>query len=93
MFEIQYAKNLQWSSDEKISFACLVKYAEFEEEHPTGVSPHDPNAHIQTLWANGLVGEYGPIAEYEKSPQEFPQAISTGGDTPTQPTSSGMQTL
>ena len=64
MFTIQYVKNLQWADEEHTMFSCVVKYEEFNEEHPSGIAPTDPYAHIQEIWAKGIAGDYGPIAEY-----------------------------
>jgi len=68
MFTIQYVKNLQWENAEHTVFSCIVKYEEFNEEHPSGIAPTDPYAHIQEIWAKGNAGEYGSIAEYVPPP-------------------------
>jgi hypothetical protein len=64
MFTIEYAKDLKWDNAEHTSFTCVVKYAEFNEEHPSGISATDPYAHIQELWVKGNAGVYGEIEEY-----------------------------
>lgn len=64
MFTIQEVKNLYWNDAEHTVFTADVKYAEFDEVHPTGVNATDPNAHIKELWEKGNAGEYGPIAEW-----------------------------
>ena len=88
MFTIQSVKNLQWCDAEHTFFSCDVKYAEFNEEHPTGVNAIDPYAHIQELWVKGNAGEYGSIAEYVATidpeigsvpPEQQPQ--TTGSQT------------
>jgi hypothetical protein len=68
MFTIEYAKDLQWCDAAHTFFSCIVKYEEFNEEHPTGVNAIDSYAHIQELWAKGTAGEYGEIAEYIHPP-------------------------
>jgi len=65
MFTIQSIKKLQWNNPEHTSFSCLVKYAEFEEEHPSAINAIDNYAHIKEIWTKGIAGEYGIIAEYE----------------------------
>lgn len=87
MFTIQYVKDLQWCNAEHTVFQCTVKYAEFNEEHPSGISGTDPYAHINEIWTKGNAGEYGPIAEYV-APVEMP--IEAAED---QPESSGVETL
>lgn len=81
MFTIQSVTNLKWGNSEHTFFTCDVKYAEFNEVHPAGVAPHDQYAHIQELWAKGLAGEYGAIAEWvDDTP-----AIPVVDVTPVQP--------
>lgn len=70
MFTIKSVKNLKWEDESHTMFSCLVKYEEFNEEHPTGVNANDGYQHIQELWVKGNAGEYGVIAEYV--PPEIP---------------------
>jgi hypothetical protein len=72
MFTIEYVKNLEWVDTERTAFNCIVKYAEFNEEHPAGINAADPYAHIQEIWTKGIAGEYGPIAEYVPPPEPTP---------------------
>lgn len=65
MFNIEYVKDLQWSNPEHTSITCTVKYAEFNEEHPTGLSANDMYEHIQQMWKNAIDGVYGPIKEFD----------------------------
>jgi hypothetical protein len=64
MFTIVEVTNLHWNNAEHSLFTADVKYAEFDEIHPTGVNATDPNTHIKELWEKGNAGEYGAIAEY-----------------------------
>jgi hypothetical protein len=64
MFTIQYVKDLKWEDAEHIYFSCVVKYEEFNEEHPSSINGTDHYAHIQEIWVKGNAGEYGQIAEY-----------------------------
>jgi len=68
MFTIESVRDLRWDSADHTIFYCLVKYLEFEEEHPVGVVPSDPYSHIQELWSNGIAGVYGAIEEYVEPP-------------------------
>jgi hypothetical protein len=68
MFTIEYVKNLQWCNAEHTMFECIVKYKEFNEEHPSGINATDPNSHINEIWTKGNAGEYGVIAEYVPEP-------------------------
>jgi hypothetical protein len=85
MFTIQSVTNLKWVDVEKTAFTCNVKYAEFNEVHPTGVNATDPYAHIQELWEKGNAGEYGEIEVFV--PFIPPQA------TQPQPSVEGAQNL
>jgi len=64
MFTIEYVKDLKWVNAEHTMFECVVKYEEFNEEHPSAIDGIDPYPHIQEIWAKGNAGEYGVIAEY-----------------------------
>lgn len=68
MFTIQNVTNLAWSNPEHTAFSCDVKYEEFNETHPVGVNAIDSYPHMQTLWQNGIAGNYGVIAEYVTAP-------------------------
>ena len=81
MFTIQYVKDLKWGDVEHTNFSCVVKYAEFDEEHPSGINATDHYAHINEIWVKGIAGEYGVIAEY------------VGVENTPQPTTEGTQEL
>jgi hypothetical protein len=85
MFTIEYVKDLQWEDAEHTMFSCVVKYEEFNEEHPASVNAIDPYAHIQELWTKGNAGEYGEIAEY------IPPPIPEAKPIEQQPLTSGTQ--
>ena len=86
MLTIQSVQNLQWANESKTTFSCLVKYAEFNDFHPTGVNSLDSYSHIQELWAEGVAGKYGVIADYVAPiAEEMPVSA--------QPTTTGTQTL
>lgn len=88
MFTIEYVKDLQWANPEHTEFTCIVKYEEFNEEHPSGINARDKYAHTQEIWTKGNAGEYGLIAEYV--PPEIPPIPEP---TAKQPTTEGTQTL
>jgi hypothetical protein len=69
MFTVEYVKDLQWVDAEHTMFSCIVKYEEFNEEHPSGINATDSYAHIQEIWAKSNAGEYGVIAEYVPPPE------------------------
>jgi hypothetical protein len=87
MFTIESVTDLQWCDAEHTFFSCNVKYAEFNESHPTGVNATDSYAHIQELWAKGNAGVYGVIAEYV--PPEIPEIVAANN----QPSTTGSQDL
>lgn len=89
MFTVQYVKDLKWEDAEHTLFSCVVKYEEFNEEHPSGINGTDPYAHIQEIWTKAHAGEYGPIAEYAPPPPP----IVTPAPEEEQPTATGTQTL
>ena len=84
MFTIELVTDLQWCDAEHTFFSCNVKYAEFNEVHPTGVNATDSYAHIQKLWTRGNAGEYGVIAEYVAPPVSANAANNQPATTGTQ---------
>jgi hypothetical protein len=88
MFNIEYVKNLQWEDADHTFFSCVIKYTQFEEEHPSGVNGVDTTQHIKEIWEKANAGEYGPIVEYVAPPE--PPEIEA--DAP-QPTVIGAQEL
>lgn len=89
MFTIQYVKDLHWGNKENTFFSCLVKYEEFNEEHPTGVSPIDKYSHINELWKKAISGDYGTILEYVEPIAQIPEPAPQEE----QPLTNGTQTL
>jgi hypothetical protein len=87
MFTIEYAKNLKWCDAEYSIFECTVKYAEFNEEMPTGVNAIDPYPHIKELWEKGNAGLYGVIEPYTE-PEVQQEDIQKE-----QPVTQGVQTF
>ena len=90
MFTVEYVKDLQWIDAEHTLFSCVVKYAEFNEEHPSGINATDSYAHIQEIWAKGNAGEYGVIAEYVPPPEPEPVEI-IAAPVENQPATHGTQ--
>lgn len=87
MFTIQYVKDLQWGDAEHTFFSCVVKYEQFNEEHPSGINGTDNSLHIREIWIKANEGEYGVIAEYIAPPEPV---LSEPEE---QPTVQGAQTL
>ena len=81
MLTVEYVKDLKWANEERTAFECVVKYVEFDEEHPSGINGEDTYAHIREIWEKGIAGEYGTIV----TPEVF--AFEN------QPTVQGAQTL
>ena len=87
MLNIVYVKNLQWEDAEHTFFSCVVKYEQFEEEHPSGVNGIDTTQHIREIWNKANAGDYGPIAEYVAPPEPvvpevtFVEATVVGAQT------------
>lgn len=77
MFTIEYVKDLQWVDADHTMISCVVKYEEFNEEHPSGINGTDSYAHIQEIWKKANEGVYGVIAEYVPPPpkNEIPVTI------------------
>lgn len=89
MFTVEYVKDLKWADPEHTLIECVVKYAEFNEEHPSGIDGVDPYPHIREIWVKANAGEYGVIAEY--APPE--PVIYEAAPAEQQPNTQGTQTL
>lgn len=72
LFHIEYVKNCYWENAEQTLFSCIVKYEEFPEEMPAGITLSDPYEHIKLIWNNAMAGMYGPIAAYTPPPPPIP---------------------
>jgi hypothetical protein len=90
MFTVEYVKDLKWENPEHTFFSCVVKYAEFNEEHPSGINAIDSYAHIQEIWSKANAGTYGEIAEYVAPIEPAPPVAQPDEE---QPSSEGTQTL
>jgi hypothetical protein len=90
MFTIENVTNLIWVNPEHTTFNCYVKYAEFNEVHPTGVNATDPYNHIKELWEKGNAGVYGAIADYVPPPENVNRLDP---ETTPQPSTTGSQDL
>ena len=87
MLTVEYVKDLKWCNAEHSMIECIVKYEEFNEEHPSGINATDPYPHIHEIWTKAIAGEYGEIAEYVSPPEPTPAPEEE------QPVSEGTQTL
>jgi hypothetical protein len=81
MLTLQYAKNLIWNSDDKQQIFLIVKWAEFNEEHPFNATSFDSMEYGVNLYNRAKAGEFGVIAPYVPPPE------------PVQPTTQGSQNL
>ena len=88
MFNIKNVTNIYWANPEHTAIVCDVKYAEFEDLHPTGVQENDSMNHIRDLWVKCIAGDFGVIQEY--SP---PVGEVINPEDMVQPTSSGLNTI
>lgn len=78
LFHPEYVKNCYWENSEQTLFSCTVKYEEFPEEMPAGITLADPYEHIKLIWNNAMTGMYGPIAPYvEPTPDPIPESPVT----------------
>lgn len=82
MLTIQSAHSPSWADAEGVTITLMVKFEEFEEEHPFGANDHDPMPYGRELFARAKAGEFGPIAPF---PVVEP--------SPNQPQTQGAQTL
>jgi len=80
MFTLEYAKNPQWASNDGQAIMLIVKWAEFNEEHPFGATSYDTMPHGVDLYNRAKAGEFGEIAPFVDSMianQPQPQTIGS----------------
>jgi len=61
---IEYVKNCIYANLESTVINCIVKFKEFDEEHPFSASSEDPEIHGREIYARIVAGEFGAIAPY-----------------------------
>jgi hypothetical protein len=81
MFTLEYAKNPIWNNDSGHAIFLIVKWEEFNEEHPFTATSYDSMPHGVDLYNRAKAGEFGAVAPYIPPPEE------------SQPTTTGSQTL
>ena len=67
MRTVETVSSLKWNNAEHTSFDCVVKFVEFDETLPFTANPVDKYTHTQTIWKNGIAGEFGKIEEYTET--------------------------
>ena len=83
MFTFEYAKNPKWNSNDGQQIFLVVKWEEFNEEHPFNATSYDPMPYGVDLYNRAKAGEFGEIAPYTE-----PKQVSES-----QPSAQGSQTL
>jgi hypothetical protein len=82
MLTIEYAKNPVWNSAEGDQIFLLVKFEEFEEEHPFNATSFDPMPYGVDLYNRAKAGEFGEIAPWvDPFLATQPQPHTTGSQT------------
>jgi len=79
MFILQYAKNPIWNDDSGQAIFLIVKWEEFNEEHPFTATSYDSMPHGVDLYNRAKAGEFGAVAPYV-APIETPNQ-TTGSQT------------
>ena len=79
MFTLQYAKNPIWNDDSGQAIFLIVKWEEFNEEHPFTAASYDSMPHGVDLYNRAKAGEFGVVAPYV-APIETPNQ-TTGSQT------------
>jgi hypothetical protein len=92
MLKIETVTDLKWCDVEQTVIECQVKYAEFNEIHPTGVNAACQDPHIKEIWTKAIAGEYGVIAVHVPHVDPIPEPIAVAPESQ-QPVAEGTQTL
>ena len=77
MLTIQSAHSPSYSSADGQNIFLMVKFEEFQEEHPFGATPYDDMPYGVELYNRALAGEFGSIVAYVPPPQPA-QPVTTG---------------
>lgn len=86
MFTLEYAKSPIFVSESGDAIDLIVKWEEFDAEHPFTASSQDPLEHGRDLHARAVAGEFGTVGAY------VPPPVSQNGQaTQPQPISVGAQ--
>lgn len=64
MLTLEYAKNPSYSSIEGNNIFMIVKWVEFDEEHPFSATSYDTMPHGVDLYNRAKAGEFGEVAPY-----------------------------
>ena len=64
MLTLEYAKNPIWNSEDGQQIFLIVKWEEFNEEHPFNATSYDPMTYGVDLYNRAKAGEFGEIASY-----------------------------
>lgn len=64
MFTLEYAKDPIWADATGNAITLLVKWAEFNEEHPFNATNYDSEQHGVDLYNRAVAGEFGVVASY-----------------------------
>jgi hypothetical protein len=78
MFTLEYAKNPSYSSADGNSIFLIVKWKEFNEEHPFGATSFDSMPYGVALYNRAKAGEFGEVAPYVAPVATQPQPTTTG---------------
>jgi hypothetical protein len=81
MLTLKYAKDPIWNSDDGQQIFLIVKWEEFNEEHPFNATSFDSMPYGVDLYNRAKAGEFGAIAAYVPPPEPEPQPVTTGSQT------------
>ena len=77
MFTLEYAKNPSYSSADGNSIFLIVKWKEFNEEHPFAATSFDSMQYGVDLYNKAKNGEFGEVTPYV-APKAEEQPSTTG---------------
>lgn len=64
-------RNIQWSNAQHTRWHCEVNFQKFGWL-PFSPAENDEEAHSREIYRRVASGEFGPIADYVKQPDEYP---------------------
>lgn len=79
MVTLEYAKNPIYGTPDGECINLIVKWQEFNEEHPFSATSYDPMPHGVALFNRAKAGEFGEVGAYVPDPSvAHNQPISSG---------------
>jgi hypothetical protein len=76
MSNVEYAKNLVYSSEDGSTIDCIIKFDTVAQELPFTASINDVEEHGRAIYQSCIDGVWGAISPYVPPPEKAPVATT-----------------